>query len=348
MPPGPIEGPPAWRGAEMRTSDEWVHVFSTAEIAELEFALDEAKARGLDLIDIGRTTFPLPTLGPVLDAIHREIVTGRGFVLLQGLPVENWSIERAAGIYWGIGTYFGKPVSQNAKGHLLGHVKDLGYALDDPKVRTYQTTERQYFHTDSCDIVALLCLKPAMRGGLSSIASSVTVFNEMHRQRPDLAALLFEPLAYDRRGEVPEGEKGYYQVSPFSWFGGYLTTVFVRRYIDSAQRFDDVDNLSEQQIDALDLFEALAEDEDIRIDMEFRPGDIQLLNNHQILHDRTEFEDWPDPEHKRHLLRLWLCPEDGRPLPESYAQRYGGSVAIGDRGGIRTPGQTLRVPLEAE
>jgi len=345
MPPGPIGGPSAWRGAEMAKSGDWIYALSARETGEIEAALGSVKRRKLEILDITRAEFPLPTLGPALDRLHRELLQGRGFVLIRGIPREKYSTAEMATIFWAIGAYFGRAVSQNAKGHVLGHVRDLGYRIQDPNVRTYQTTRRQYYHADSCDFVGLICLQKARRGGLSAIVSSVTLYNEMLARDPALTRVLFEPFCVDRRGEVPPGMKPYYTIPVFNWHAGLLTTYYVRRYIESAQRFEDVPRLTDQQIKALDLFDSLADDPLLHLKMDFEPGDIQLLHNHQILHDRTDFEDWLEPERKRHLLRLWLCPPDGRPMPEVFAQRWG-SVAIGDRGGIRVAGATLNAPLE--
>ena len=176
--------------------------------------------------------------------------------------------------------------------------------------------------------------------------SSTTIFNEMRRRRPDLLKLLFQPVATDRRGEVPEGQKPYFQIPTFSWHKGFLTAIYQRQYIDSAQRFADAPRLTPAHVEALDLFDALANDPKLHMFMEFKPGDVQLVHNHTILHDRTGFVDWPEPERKRHLLRLWLAADRARPLPAVFAQRYG-SVTIGDRGGIIVRGTQLNAPLEA-
>src|SRR4051812_27336339 len=328
-PPRPlVEGPSAWIGRELRSrEDEWIYSLSAAEIAEIESATEQVRKRGLDIAGISRADFPLPTLGARLDAMREEILDGRGFVLIRGLPVEGRPVADSAASYWGIGTYFGNARSQNAKGHLLGHVRDLGLATSDPNVRTYQTTERQHFHTDSCDIVGLLCLRPAKRGGLSSITSSMAIYNVMARQRPDLVARLFKPFPTDRRGEVPEGKKPYFQIPVYNDHAGYLSVIYSRPYINSGQRFADAPRLAPEDIEALDYFDALANDAELRLDMELQPGDMQFLHNHTILHDRTAFEDWAEPERKRHLLRLWLAAPGARPLPLIYVERYG-SVTI--------------------
>ena len=347
-PPRPlIEGPSAWIGAELALRpDDWTYRLRPVEVAEIEAACAGLRARGLDLGTVTRADFPLPTLGPKLDALREEIINGRGFVLLRGLPVAGKKLIDNAAAYLGIGTYFGHARSQNAMGHVLGHVRDMGLSAEkDPNVRIYQTTERQTFHTDSCDIVGLLCLKTAQSGGLSSIVSSMTIYNVMATRRPDLVRHLFRPFATDRRGEVPAGKKPYFEIPVFNDFAGHLSVIYARRYITSARRFPDVPALTAEETAALDYFDDLANDAELRLDMAFEPGDMQFLHNHTILHDRTAYVDWPEPENKRHLLRLWLAAPGARPLPPVYAPRYG-STTIGDRGGIICEKTRLHAPLE--
>jgi hypothetical protein len=291
---------------------------------------------------------PRWTPAAALRAILKELLEGRGFILLRGLPVQSWSRERQALAYLGIGAWLGRFCSQNAKGHLLGHVKDLGLDIRDPNVRYYQTNRKLEYHTDSVDIVGLLCLQPAKAGGESYIASSMTVYNEILRRRPDLMPALFEPFPTDRRGEVPEGMKPWFDIPIYHWHAGRLSCIYVRQYIESAQKlFPEARRLTRAQVEAMDLMDELCNDPAIHLAMDFRPGDIQLLHNHQILHSRSDFENWPEPERHRHLLRMWLAPPEARPLPEVFAPRYG-SVTPGARGGIVVKGTRLKVVLEAE
>ena len=342
-----IEGPSVWTGAEMRRREaEWTYCLSPPEIAEIEAAVRTVRACGVDLAEIRRADFPLPTLGPALDRLRTEVLNGRGFVLLRGLPVEGRPIEESATAYWGIGSYFGSARSQNAKGHLLGHVYDLGEGLTatNPNIRGYATAERQNFHIDRCDVVALLCLRRAKAGGLSAIVSSMTLHNVMAERRPDLLVRLYQPFPVDRRGEVPEGKAPFYQAPVFNEHNGHVSVLYSRQYIGSAQRFPEARRLTAEDIEALDMFTELANDPELRLDMNFMPGDIQFLHNHTILHARTEYEDWPEPERKRHLLRLWLSPPEARPLPPVFAEIYGG-LTPGDRGGIICKGTRLHAPL---
>lgn len=340
-------GPAAWYGPEVATRDDWLMKLDTAEVAEVERATRALAGREADIAAITAADFPLPTLGPRLKArVRDEVLNGRGFLMLRGLPVERWSIRESATAFYGLGSHLGSARSQNGKGHVLGHVKDLGLDVHDPNVRIYQTSERQTYHTDSCDIVSLLCLRTAKSGGLSALVSSTTIFNEMRRRRPDLLELLFQPVATDRRGEVPAGQKPWFEIPVFNWHEGHLSAIYQRQYIDSAQRFPEVPRLTPQQVEALDLFDALANDPKLNIFIGFQPGDVQLVHNHTLLHDRTGFENWPEPERHRHLLRLWLAADGARPLPPVFAQRYG-TVTVGDRGGIIVKGTRLHAPLEA-
>jgi hypothetical protein len=330
--PRVIQGPSAWYGPQTAAGREWIEHLSQGEVAEIDSAAQRLVRDGVGIPSVRRDDFPLPTLGPRLRRILDDVLNGRGFALLRGLPVRQWSNPQTAAAFFGLGAHWGGARPQNAQGHVLGHVRDLGVSSSDPNVRIYQTRERQGYHTDSCDVVALLCLQTAKAGGLSSLVSSVTVYNEMRRRRPDVVDCLFEPIETDRRGEVPEGEKPYFEIPVFNWHAGLLSAVYQRKYIDSARRLVGTP-LAPRQKEALDLFDASCDDPELCLSMEFRPGDVQLVHNHSVLHDRTAFEDWPEPGRKRHLVRLWLAPPEARPLPAVFARRYG-SVTPGDRGGV--------------
>ncbi len=343
----PITGPSAWIGADIKKREaEWSYRLSATEVSEIEAAMREVRARGLDLAAITRAHFPLPTLGPVLDRLRGDVVNGRGFVLLRGMPVEDRPIEEAATVYWGVGSYFGSPRSQNHKGHLLGHVYDLGQGLsaENPTIRAYATAEGQRFHIDRADLVALLCLRRAKSGGASAIVSSMTLHNVIAARRPDLLERLYQPFPTDRRGEVPEGKGPWYEAPVFNPYAGNVSVLYSRMHIGSSQRHPDAPRLARVDFEALDLLQELANDPELRLDMNFMPGDVQILHNHTILHARSAYEDWPEVERKRHLLRLWLCPPDARPLPPVFAEVYG-EIAVGDRGGIICPGTRLHAPL---
>lgn len=336
LPPSIISRPSAWIGNELaKNTGLWHSRWSDLEIEQLEYAADQFLKNTGELGTISKETFPLPLLENRLKELQKKLTSGIGFELISGLPIETYSVEKAATIFCGLGAHLGRARSQNAMGHILGHVRDIGADASDPNARIYQTSERQSFHTDSADVVALLCLRTAKQGGKSLLVSTETIYNEMNRLRPDLVPLLFEPIATDRRGEIPAGEKPYFEIPVLSWHRGHLTGMYQRQYIDSAQRFDGALHLTDKHIEALDLFDSLANDPKLHICMQLELGDLQFVYNHSQLHDRTGFTDWPEPEKRRHLLRLWLSMPDDRPLPDCFKQRFG-SIDIGNRGGIIT------------
>jgi hypothetical protein len=345
--PPTIDGRSAWYGPDLADRTEWIETLSTAELSEIESAGERLMQTDVDWQSLRCDDFPLPALQHRLSRVLDEVLEGRGFVLLRGMPVERWGRRLSAIAFLGLGLHWGSLRSQNKHGHLLGHVRDAGLSSQDPNVRVYLTRERQNYHTDSCDVVGLLCLHPAKAGGLSSLVSSVSMFNEMRKRRPDLAQVLFERIETDRRGEVPEGQKPFFCIPVFNWYAGLLSTIYNRTYIESARRFAEVPSFTSEQVEALNLFESLANDPGLHFRMELQAGDVQLVHNHTLLHDRTAFEDWPEPERKRHLLRLWLAPTNARPLPAIFAERYG-SVVPGARGGVVVAGTRYTVPLEAE
>ena len=345
--PPPFTGPSVWTGQDMATREhDWRRVLSAGDIAELRAAAAQYASLGRNIGEITAEAFPLPTLAARIAELSQTLLHGIGFEVLCGLPVHDMGQSEAATIFCGIGSHLGSARSQNAAGHILGHVRDTGARADDPNTRIYQTAARQTFHTDSADAVGLLCLRDAMEGGDSLLVSAEAIYNRMHAERPDLLARLFDPICTDRRGEIPEGMRPFMEIPPLSWHDGRLTVFYQRQYIDSAQRFPEAMRLTPAHVEALDMFDALANDPDLHLTMRLRPGDMQFVYNHNQLHDRTGFRDWPDPAQRRHLMRLWLSLPGDRALPESFAQRYG-SIEIGNRGGIVTASTKLHAPIDA-
>ena len=234
---------------------------------------------------------------------------------------------------------WGNARPQNAKGHILGHVKDLGRSAADPTARLYQTHEQQTFCTDSCDVVALMCPAPRQEGRpLRSPVSSVTLYNEMRAVRPDLALCLFGPMETDRRGEQGPGEDPFFTIPVFNWFEGHFAAIYQRQYVDSARRFAGVAPLTARQIEALDLLDTLANDPRLGLEIDFRPGDIQLVNNHVLFHDRTAFQKTGPNRSDAAICCGYGWPRRRRSrFPEVFSQRFGGTSKVGERGSITVP-----------
>jgi hypothetical protein len=336
----------AWYGPSMRLRDDWVHPLDEADVAEIGAAVDRAIAAEVDLVEMTADDFPLPSLAPRLAAIREALLHGCGVALLRGWPSESRSLRQSATAFRGLGAHLGEALSQNGKGHVLGHVANLGLDYGDPSTRGYQTTAELRYHVDAGDLVGLLCVRPSKSGGLSKVASSTTVWNELVRRRPDLARAMSEPVAFTRWGEIGADQRRWFAIEPFQVHGGRMIAVLVPSAIAKAQAFDDAPRLDPAQHEALALIQAIADDPAVRLDMDFRPGDMQFLNNHAILHSRTAYEDWPEPERRRHLLRLWLACDDGPDLPESITTRFQGRTASGRPNGINVPGVAKNAPLE--
>jgi hypothetical protein len=347
----PISGERVWLGSEMvKSRSEWTYHLNYTDIVEIEAAVESVIADGLDILNINTENFPLPTFGNTLDCVRHDLLEGRGFAVVRGLPVSRYDRLQIAVAYFGIGAHLGEAVAQNAKGHALGHVCDL--SIGDslwtvPTARGYQTAEELIFHTDPPDLVGLLCLHPAKSGGLSRIASTGMIFNQILHFRPDLLEILTEITYRDRRGEIPDGRKPWYRLPVFNFHDGHLLTNYVRSVIQKAQRFPEVPRLTDKQIEAFDFLDETVGDTSLYLELEFEPGDIQLLCNHYIMHSRTAYEDHPEPERRRHLLRLWLAADDAPPLPSQYDE-FMGKTASGRPNGYQIAGAELTTPLEVE
>lgn len=315
----PIDEPVAWYGADLATRDDWRYTLTPEDIEELQTALDGVKGR--DWRDVTRADFPLPRLGERLGDIAKNIDRGLGLFLLSGVPVETMSGDEAGLALWGLGQHVGLPQPQDAERKLLHHVRDTGSKFEiDPNIRIYQTNLEQLFHNDGGDLVMLLCRRKARTGGASRMASAVTMFNEVLKRDPELAVVLQEPFHFDARGQQLPGRPITQEVPIFVWHGNRLNALHKRHYIDAAQRFDEVPRLTEKQIAALDLMDELFADPNITLSFEMAPGDIQIAGNFSIFHARDSFEDFDEPEQKRHMLRLWLGLENGRELAPAYRE----------------------------
>ena len=303
-PLAPVASPAAWKRSDLEGAP-WRVQLNRAEAAELRHAVSAWRAGGHPLGELTKSGFPLPTLAPKIEAWRNEVAAGRGLQVISGIPVESWSVEEASVFFWGFGQHLGRPGAQNRKGDLLGHVRDTGADKTDPYVRQYLTTQDIPFHCDAADMVGLLCLRKAASGGLSRIASSVSVFNELLRRRPDLAPRLFEPLMLDTRDESEANGLKVLPIPPCRHAGGVLRTFWHSQYFRTSQRHDGI-RLTDTEHELLDLYDAISGSPEFHVDMDLQPGDVQLLSNHTVIHARTDYEDPPEEDRKRHLLRLWI------------------------------------------
>jgi Taurine catabolism dioxygenase TauD, TfdA family len=310
----------AWRSHQLQADEGWIFQLSAEDCADIDRALRVMQSSGLSALQLTAAHFPLGGLAEKVQELRGAIEAGPGVALLRGLPVDRYSREDCARIFFGLGLHLGHAMAQNPRGDMLGHVRDEGRDWKlDPTARAYQTAGWLPFHTDPGDVVALLCLRTAKEGGLSSIASAAAIHDFLADQHPDVLETLFGPFCWDSRGQEPPGERPWHAMPVFERGERGITSFFVREYIESAQRFDDAPRITTRQQRALAMLEALAVDDRFRVDMAFDPGDMQWVNNHVVLHSRTGFKDFDEPDRKRHLLRLWLKLPVYRHHPPGYS-----------------------------
>lgn len=306
-----IQGPSAWKGKDLKKDESWIYHWSEEAIASLEKALEQVKEKGLQTPNFTKEDFLITDLAEEVAYFNEELENGRGFLLLRGLPIERYTDEEVSIIYYGLGLHMGIPVSQNVKGDMLGHVRNVG-ELDTKKVRVYETNEYLPYHADLTDVVGLLSLRKAKAGGLSSLASAMTLYNEMLEKHPEHLGILFRLFLMEH---LDNGSPGLTPV--FSYHEGKLSGRYMRQYIEIAQENAGFP-LSKVEIEAFDLVDSILNDEDIRIDMMLEPGDIQFANNYSIFHSRTSFEDYEEVDRRRHLFRLWLKMPNARELAPDF------------------------------
>jgi hypothetical protein len=298
-----------WLGAEFdRGALYWD--FAPAHLAAIDALMERLAGDSRPFHEIGRRDFAHPALDADLAALLASIKTGPGLVVMRGFPVDKYTPEEMQTVYWGIGTHFGRGCSQSADGDYLGHVTNVEKAS-----RGYTTSRELTLHTDSAEIVGLLCVRDAREGGMSIYASSLKVREIVAREHPEYLTVLERGFRCDRRGEEATDDDPVtpYRVPVFSEADGVLSTRFVRGVIDrGAETLGQP--LSTLEKDALAFFEEVAQRDDVRLELTLRPGEASFINNYEMLHARTAFVDHDDPAKKRLLYRLWLEGEPPRPM----------------------------------
>ena len=340
----PIEGPEAWRGEELARASDWIHPVSTAEQDELDAALRAVQRRGLGWRELTREDFVIPRFARTLAEVAEKLEHGRGLVLLRRIPVERYSEDELRILYWGLGLHLGTPRFQNGNGELIGDVRDEnrlygGVREVNPmqagEPRTSRNKARSAgplrFHTDRVDVVTLLCVRPAAKGGLSKVVSGPAVYNAILDRRPDLHALLCAPYYHVREGEAG-GKQQFFAMPVFGMRAGRFTSQYSRTFVENAQHVPGVPPLTDAQNAALDLWAEVCEE--LCYSMDIRAGDTQLLNNHVVYHARSTYEDDPAPGRDRFMMRLWLSMPNSRALPEGFEVLWGSTAPGAPRGGI--------------
>lgn len=311
-----IEGPTAWKGADFCSPSQWCYRLSSRVIEEFDRSLRRIQCEAKPIADLTPSDFDVPSFLGDAETLRREVRSGRGFVLLKGLPRERYSDEEACIVYWGIGSLFGRAIPQNVKGDVLYSVRNEGVNLEREYgaigARTSKTSLGLSYHTDSApvmagffpDIVGLLALNTAKSGGESAIVSGSTLHNIVLDERPDLLNRLYAPYHFDRRAELPQGEAPTLLAPVFTYRNG-VAVRYLRFYIPKGHELAGAP-LTAADLEPLDFIDDVMTRPELPVAFDMEPGDMQFVNNVFILHSRTAFEDYPDAGRRRHLVRLWL------------------------------------------
>jgi alpha-ketoglutarate-dependent taurine dioxygenase len=332
-----------WESEDLRRDRSWIFGFAPEHATHLAALARAQYSRGLDLLDYRKEDFPLGDAGAVFAAGLQEAREGRGIVLVKGLPADRLSEEEFRLLSWGIGLNFGVAVPQGKASQLISPVRDVGTTYRTGKGgRGYSSRSGLDFHNDGSDIAVLTCFRPARRGGQSTVVSSIRAHNTILRRAPDQARVLYEGFWFTRQGEEAPDERPVYATPIFAECGGELFVRYNRKNITFAQGLPGVSPLSESQSAALATLDELLASEQNAFNFDLEPGDIQIMNDYRVLHSRSEFEDFPEPERKRLLFRLWLSVPGSGALPPSWKGFYRSTRANSVRGGIRGQNYTER------
>ena len=323
----------AWQGEGLFSYPEWHFELTVAEVDEFLSAGERLNVK-TDSTGADPDSIDMPLLESKLKQIQDRLENGCGAVRLLGFPIRDVNLDIARNAFWALVRHIGTPVSQSAQGERIFSVRDAGFAADDKRARGPNSRKKLGFHTDRSDVIAFLCYKQALSGGENQLVSSVAIFNQMLDERPDLVEVLMQPYLYQRHNVDTGNELPYCEQPIFSIWKEKFAANMLRVLIERAYANPDTPDMSDQQREALDYIESVAERPEFHVTFTQDPGDMLFLNNWVTFHRRTEFVDHPEPELKRHLLRVWLSMPNSRAIDPRFAGNYGQTEAGAIRGGM--------------
>lgn len=311
--------PMMWHRDSFASASDYAVDLSDDDRRELLAAVAAARKAGrlTPAWQLTGADFPFKGLVARLRQGYEAVRAGRGFVLLRGLPVADISLDEFIAAVWGVGTGFGHTLSQNAQGELIGHVVDA--TAEDKTPRMFRSNLELRPHTDWTAMISLACWRSAPSGGASYLVSAVTIHDEIKRRAPHLLEVLYRGFHYHRLGEEGEGEEAVtpYRVPVFAIRNGQLSCRYQRAGLAAGHRALGIE-ITDQEIEALDMFDAVARAPENRLAFRLAPGEMVVINNYTVLHARTKFEAAPEPTGQRHLVRLWLDQSGFRDAPREH------------------------------
>lgn len=331
-PHAPVTGRAVWNRADLEDRSGWTYLFTPEMLAEIDANLARLDENPVALPDMTADDFPVPAMTEMLSTVADDMGWGRGFAMLSGLPIEDYAREQASYIFYGLGAHLGIGVSQSHLGDYIGDVIDH---RDPGDTRPYHNGGEFIMHRDPVDMVGLLSTRQAKSGGESRLISAAAVHNAILDQAPELLDHLYEGFPYWRidadRGDTEKWTPYKMPIFRFAEDGNF-SAHFIPNPVDRALVKEGAgpDHPAFRAV-AL-LKELLWSRPELHIDMMIEPGDIQFVNNRLLMHGRTDYEDWDEPERQRHLLRLWMQMPNWGPPPADQLfytniDRAGGGMA---------------------
>ena len=320
----PVNDRSAWNRADMTEDHSWIYRLNEREIAEIERAFAGLAGKAMRHEDVRQADFPLEAFGRLVAAMRDQIEDGRGVTLLKGVPIAGKSVGQIELLYAGIASHLGASIVQDTRGTIIGRIEDSGMSYEDISVRGANTNAQLTPHCDSADILALLCVRQAKKGGVNTLASSMAIYNEILARHREHLEPLYNGFHYNIRGNGSPMNRDITarRVPVYSYYQGKLSCRFNKKAIITAEQLPGVPPLSELEKDAVNKVAELSMRQDLSCDVLLEPGDLLLLSNHSVFHTRDAFEDWDEPERKRLLLRKWINIPNARELTWEFADHY--------------------------
>lgn len=311
-----FDGPESWRGADL-TPDDWTVSLDKSALAELAGVVARLRKHALPTLMLTPEMFDLAVVRETVAEIKRRLSEGRRFAVLGRLPLDDWTLEEAKPVYWLVAQLLSQPVAQEWNGMMFKDVVDSGTDYDSGNERAV-TNRALLYHIDNSGNIArpefssLLCVHPAMSGGLSQYCSVYSLHNALRRAHPGLLDRLYRPYYHDRQGIQPPGEPGVLIAPALTYDGARLQCRYSGNKIRGgyAKMQEPVDAEGDA---ALDAVVDIIQQENLAVEFALERGQIFFYNNLEGLHHRSDFIDNPDPQKRRHLMRIWHR-DHGRPF----------------------------------
>ena len=312
-----IDSPATWRAETLLDNDGLIELDANCQ-AEIDRAATELAVNPLPVEVLKVSDVEMPACQAKMACVRVQLEDGIGFAVVDRLPVERFDRDISRKLYWLLMSMTGRPVAQAWTGTMVYDVLDTGKkSTAGSGIRSSKTNGGQSYHCDNTfnlppDFVGLLCLQTAKKGGTSGLISLETVYNLLLEEFPEYLPRLYQPFYYDRQGEHAPDDLRWSYKPVFESDGDRINAYFNPRRVEHGYEMRGLE-MDDETRRAINALQRVSERSGLGKDFIFERGQIQIVNNKRLAHRRTAFRDWPEPERRRHLVRMWLR-DAGRPF----------------------------------